>query len=86
MADKYDTKRANPDSLSRLNPTLGVAGTAAPITAKALVFAGDCVFTSTDESAVTTTTDFPALKGMPVPFVPDKVTAMTPTTVFWWVN
>lgn len=85
MADDFQMNRNNPDSLHRGQPTLGVIGTAGPARARGVVFAADCTFDSTNETAGESISAFPALKGSVVPFIPGKVTATSPSTVFWWV-
>ncbi|MGV3481504.1 MAG: spike base protein, RCAP_Rcc01079 family [Sphingobium sp.] len=86
MADKYSTDRQND---ARTFGSDAVPHTPAdsdlPINVKAVVFAGDGTI-SFKNAAGTARTGYPVKDGVPLPFVPARITAMTGATACWLVQ
>lgn len=84
MADKFSTARS--DDASTLGAS-AVAYTPAdvdlPINIKCVMFDADGTVSFKNTSGGSAITGFPVIKGIPMPFVPARITAMTgPTKCF----
>ena len=84
MADKYSTDRSNdPLTLGSDASKHTPADTALPINVKAVVPSADCTVDFKNEAG-TARTGFPAKAGVPLPFVPARITAVS-TGDIWLV-
>jgi hypothetical protein len=86
MADKFSTDRSNdPQSLGSDAVPHTPADSDLPINVKAVVFSGDGTITFKN-AAGTARSSYPVKDGVPLPFVPARITAMSGATACWLIQ
>lgn len=86
MADKYTSDRSNdPQTLGSDAVPHTPADADLPINTKAVVFSGDGTITFKN-AAGTIRSSFPVKDGVPILFVPARITAMSGATACWLIQ
>ncbi|QOV95261.1 hypothetical protein [Novosphingobium sp. ES2-1] len=87
MPDKYSTARSNEaDTIGTAVAEYTPADADLPINVKAVLFDADGTISVKNTSGGAAITGFPVIKGMPLPFIPLRITAMTGPTKCYLVS